>query len=134
MRSNGLTCNDCKLPNGNPLEPRCGACVARSQGKVLRNRDYFGHTLCLCGCGKPAEVVYLSMKCYLKHYQRKHRGTFPSLLNACPLWYGATARTMPEKPVQRATAYDGDELAECVPDELFARELAQALRDVQGLR
>jgi hypothetical protein len=127
MRSNGLTCNDCKLPNGDPLEPRCAACVARCEGRRLINRDYFGHTLCLCGCRKPAEIVYLTRVCYLKHHQRRLRGRYPSLLNACPLWYDETVRITPEKPAETLTAYHGAELADVVPDELFARELAAAI-------
>jgi hypothetical protein len=126
-------CIDCKLPQCSGRSQRCEECRKRSAGKRLKNADSSGYTLCLCGCGKPAEAVYLTDKCYAKHNQRRIRNRWPSLLNACPLWYGRGVLTMTNRPFVKPTPYQGPELADVVPDDLFAREFSQALRHVGNL-
>lgn len=124
------TCIDCKYETAHVYQPRCWECSKRFAGMTLHTVDANGQTLCLCGCGKYAQCMYLHRNCYSREDQRRKRGRQPSLLDACPLWYApGIALNRPRVP----TPYDGAELAAVVPDDLFLRDLLQALRDVQRL-
>lgn len=127
-----LVCNDCKEYGAAPTQMQCVDCRERSRGKHLITRPA-GTLLCLCGCGERAQTVYLTARCYQREYLRRKRKRVPSLLHACPLWYGEKPPERPQKPAEKPIAYVDEDIAGLPVDDLFTWELVRALHDVQGL-